>query len=93
MNWFKKLFNNKPTSASIAKERLQVIVAHQRTKQHEPEFLSKLQQEITQVLAKYIKIDKDQVQVDYQQQGDKAVLELNVMIPEQPTLVKEAKTA
>jgi cell division topological specificity factor len=91
MKWLKLFKTNKPSTATIAKERLQVIVAHQRSQQADPEFLNKLQQEITAVLAKYVKIDAEHVSVDYEQHGDRAVLELNITIPDQE--VKKAKTA
>lgn len=84
MNWLKKLFGTgQSQSANLAKERLQIIVAHQRKGIEKPDFLPKLQQEITDVLAKYVDIDRDQVIVDFDRRGDKSILELNITIPEQ----------
>ena len=81
MSWLKFL-RPKQNSANIAKERLQIIVAHQRSGMQKPDFLPKLQQEITEVIAKYVNIDKKHVKVDFDQQGDRSVLELNITIPE-----------
>lgn len=93
MSWL-KFFRPRQTSANIAKERLQVIVAHQRSGFQNPDFLPKLQEEITNVIAKYVNIDKEHVKVDLEQQGDRSVLELNITIPDAPQQpAKKATTA
>ncbi len=84
-NWFKKLFGGEPPkkSAQTARERLMVIVSHERGQHdHQPDFLPMLQKEITDVIAKYVKIDKNQVHVDFEQKGGRSVLELNITLPE-----------
>lgn len=70
---------NKKTSASIAKERLQIIVAHQRC--GNTDFLPLLEKELIAVISKYVKINKDQVKVELGKTGDTSVLELNVTLP------------
>ena len=84
MSWLSRLFSgSKPDqSASIAKERLQVIVAHQRSTTRNPEFFARLQQEIMNVIAKYVEVDLNQVKVALEQQGDRSILELNVSLPD-----------
>ncbi len=72
--------NSKHNTARIAKERLQIIVSHER-KRNSPDFLPMLQQELIEVIAKYVKIDKDQVKVELERSGDCSVLELNVTLP------------
>ncbi len=74
----------KKESASVAKERLQIIISHERAQQkrNTPDYLPKLQQELLEVISKYININKDQVLVQLERIGDHAVLELNVTIPE-----------
>ena len=67
-------------TAKLAKERLQIIVSHER-KQSSPDFLPLLQQELINVIAKYVKIDKDQVKVELERSGDCSILELNVTLP------------
>lgn len=80
------IFRNKRQtegSASIAKERLQIIVAHSRTKQNDDEdYMPKLQQELIEVISRYVKIDKDQVKVALERNDDCSVLELNITLPE-----------
>ena len=79
MDYFKK---EQKGSASIAKERLQILVAHDRVSSRGPDYLPKMQQELLAVIRKYIAIADDQVQVNLEQQGTASVLELNVMLPE-----------
>lgn len=66
------------TTASVAKERLQIIISHERTQRNTPDYLPKLQEEILAVIAKYIEIDRDKVRVNLERMGDSSVLELNV---------------
>lgn len=73
---------NNATSASVAKERLQVIVAHERSKRQQPDYLPQMQQEILAVIKKYIAIEQDQVSVQVENTDDCSVLELNITLPE-----------
>lgn len=80
INFFRP--RNKPSSAAIAKERLQIIVAHERGHNDEPDYLPELQKELVEVIRKYVNIDNDQVQVALDNQGNYSILELNVTLPE-----------
>ena len=80
------LFNilrKKPSTASVAKERLQIIISHERSQRDKPDYLPKLQEEILSVIAKYVPISRDQVNVNLQRMGDNAILELNVTMPDE----------
>lgn len=83
MSLFKYLRKRKPSSASVAKERLQIIISHERTKNNTQDCLPKLadlpqmQDEILNVIAKYIPIDREKVSVNLERLGDSAILELN----------------
>jgi cell division topological specificity factor len=88
MKWLKNLFaGDKNDSAQLAKDRLKVIVAHAKSTNSTPDFLPKLQQEIMQVIAKYVKVDNDKVSVSFEKSDDCSVLELNMTLPE---MVKKA---
>ena len=82
MSIFRYLRRRKST-ASVAKERLQIIISHERTQRHSPDYLPKLQEEMIAVIAKYIPINRDQVSVNIERMGDSSVLELNVTMPDQ----------
>ena len=71
-----------PSTASIAKERLQIIVQHQRGKQETIDFMPKLQQELIEVISRYVKIDPSQVKVALERNDERSVLELNVTLPD-----------
>ena len=70
-------------SAQVAKERVQIIISHERSQRNTPDYLPKLQEEILAVIAKYVNVNRDQVSVSLERIGDSAVLELNVTMPDE----------
>ena len=69
-------------SAAAAKERLKVIVAHERMQRNQPDYLPAMQQEILQVIRKYIPVEYDDVNIQVEQEGQVSILELNVTLPQ-----------
>lgn len=69
-------------SASIAKERLQILVAHDRARSSSPDYLPRLQQELLDVIRKYVAINDDEISVNLEEQGTTSVLELNITLPD-----------
>jgi cell division topological specificity factor len=69
-------------SASVAKERLQILVAHDRSERHRPSYLPKLQREILEVIRKYVEVDMSSVSVNYEQEDSREILELNIILPD-----------
>ncbi|ARU55277.1 MAG: cell division topological specificity factor MinE [Pseudomonadales bacterium] len=82
MSFFDYFKTKKKNTASIAKERLQIIVAHERTQRDQPDYLPQLQQEILNVIRKYVPIQDEDVQVQLDKNDSCSVLELNVTLPE-----------
>ncbi|AHF68747.1 MULTISPECIES: cell division topological specificity factor MinE [Pseudomonas] len=74
----------KESTASVAKERLQIIVAHERGQRSTPtpDYLPALQKELVEVIRKYVNIESDQVQVALENQGSCSILELNITLPD-----------
>ncbi|MCC7276569.1 MAG: cell division topological specificity factor MinE [Alphaproteobacteria bacterium] len=71
-----------PPAATVAKERLQILLAHERADRgSRAEFLPALQKEILDVVAKYLVIDPDKVMVKLDRGKDISVLEVNVELP------------
>lgn len=68
-------------SASVAKERLQVIVARERRSREGADYLPALQQEILEVIQRYTSVDDEAVKVQVERDGDCEVLEVNVTLP------------
>jgi len=80
---FLDLFRKSQKSASIAKDRLSIIVARERAvTRNAPDYLPQLQQELLQVIAKYEKIDLGQVTVNVDKSGGCEILELNIVLGE-----------
>lgn len=83
----------RPSSAHLAKERLQIIVAHERGgNDDEPDYLPAMRKDILQVISKYIAIDQEQVNVHFDDSNDCSILELNIALPESPTRIASTPT-
>lgn len=84
MKFFDYFVSQKKKSASVAKERLQIIVARERSPRGGPDYLPLLKEELLNVIRKYVSIDQDAVKIQLDREGDCEVLELNITLsPEQ----------
>jgi cell division topological specificity factor len=72
-------------TATVARERLQILVAHDRAARDRPSYLPALQAEILDVIRRYVEVDMSAVTVSYEQEGSQEVLELNIVLPEGAT--------
>jgi cell division topological specificity factor len=77
------LGENKKT-ASVAKERLQIILAHERSGRSasQPDYLPALQRELVAVISKYIKISAQDIKVHLERQDNLEVLEVKIELPD-----------
>ena len=83
-NQFSKIlhyFQRPKKSAKVAKERLQIIIAHERVTRDKPDYLTAMQQDLIDVIAKYVNINKEDVKIDLERQDGCSILELNVTLP------------
>jgi cell division topological specificity factor len=81
---FLDYFRRKPKSASLAKDRLSIIVAREHTGGRKaPDYLPQLQQELLAVLQRYEVIDLANVTVNVERTNDGEVLELNIVLPDE----------
>jgi cell division topological specificity factor len=76
------LFRRQPSSASVAKERLRIIVAQERGTRGGPDYLPLLRRELLQVIHKYVNVDPESVQINFGKEEGHEVLELSVALPE-----------
>lgn len=77
------LLGEKKKSAAVAKERLQIILAHERTGKTPPaDYLPALQRELVAVISKYVKIGDDDIRVSLERQDNFEVLEVKIEIPQ-----------
>jgi cell division topological specificity factor len=77
---------NKNT-ANVAKERLRIIIAQERTHRGAPDYLPLLQRELLEVIRKYVNVDVDAVKVDFVKDGEHDVLDISVALPEKNAMV------
>jgi cell division topological specificity factor len=84
LNYF--LSPRKPNTAAVAKERLQIIVAHERAYRNAPHYLPLLQKELLDVIAKYVQVEQEHVKINVEREGNCEVLELNITLPETPAV-------
>src|SRR3954452_7783063 len=78
MNLFKNLFSPQRNSASVAKERLKIVLAHERAGRDAPDFLPKLQKELIDVVCRYVEIRDDMIRVNLGKAGETSTLEINI---------------
>ena len=81
MGMFDFLLAKKQT-ASVAKDRLRIIVAHERATRGGPDYRPMLQRELLEVIRKYVSVDAEAVKVDLMGDGDNKVLDISVALPE-----------
>lgn len=89
-------FRSAPRPSAVqAKERLQIVMAHERAGRSGPDYLPMLQQELLAVIAKYVNIDENKVEVKLDRGGDCSTLEVNIELParEQAKAAAAAKPA
>jgi cell division topological specificity factor len=77
--------SEKKSTARVAKERLQILVAHERSERNKPSYLPQLQRDILAVIRKYVAVDQDAISVNLERDDTQEILELNIVLPDQPT--------
>ena len=71
-------------TAALAKERLQIIVAHERgNRRHNPDYLPALKKELLSVVRKYVAVEQDHIKVHLDREGECEILELNIILPDE----------
>ena len=83
MDWL-KLFRAQPkNTASLAKDRLKVVVAHQREgRTGGPAYLGALREEILAVVRKYVEVPDSAINIQLQREDGLEVLEMNIALPD-----------
>lgn len=78
------LLGEKAKTANVAKERLQIILAHERSGRGSamPDYLPALQRELLAVISKYVKINPEDLKVHLERQDNLEVLEVKIELPE-----------
>ena len=84
MGFLSFFLGEKKQTASVAKERLQLILAHERSGRNAPaaDYLPQLQRELVAVISKYVQINPDDVIVSMERQDNLEVLAVKIELPE-----------
>ena len=80
MGFFRSLLKPQRSSAQVAKERLKIVLAHERASSRAPDFLPILQKELLAVVGRYVEISDDGIRVTLGGSGDTSMLEINIEI-------------
>jgi len=78
------LLGEKKKTASVSKERLQIILAHERSGRNpaQPDYLPALQRDLMAVISKYVKVDLQDIKVNLERQDNLEVLEVKIELPD-----------
>ena len=84
MSFLSFFLGEKKKTASVAKERLQIILAHERSGRSgsRADYLPQLQRELVAVISKYVKISADDIKVSLERQDNFEVLEVKIELPD-----------
>ena len=84
MSFLSFLLGEKKKTASVAKERLQLILAHERSGRNasEPDYMADLQRDLIAVISKYIKINPSDIKVQLERPDNLEVLEVKIELPD-----------
>lgn len=74
-----------PPPAEQAKERLKIVLAHERSYAAAPDYLPRMQNEILQVIAKYVAIDQENLTLNIENSDNVSRLEVNIDLPKSAT--------
>ncbi len=76
------------TTAPVARERLQILLAHERGSGSQSQLVAVLQEEILAVIAKHMQIDRDKVSIKLDKGDDVNTLEIDIEMPAQVKLAR-----
>lgn len=75
-------FLAKKSTAPVARERLQILLAHERAVGGDSDLAAVLREEILKVIARHMPLDRDKVQVKLDRDGTVSMLEIDIELPE-----------
>ncbi|WP_119157006.1 cell division topological specificity factor MinE [Caldimonas tepidiphila] len=85
MSLLKTLFGSRPSTASVAKDRLQLIIARERSDHAAIDWLPRLQKDLLEVIARYVPVEPDAVKVEMERSDNLELLEINIALPDPGT--------
>ena len=77
----RRLFGSRTASAPVARERLQILLAHERGLRGQPDLLALLRSEILAVVSRHVVLDPDKVIVRMERGKTVSTLEVDIEVP------------
>jgi cell division topological specificity factor len=74
-------FFGRRSSAPVARERLQILLAHERTLAGKVDLVAVLQEQILTVIARHVAVERDKVRVKLDRGAAISTLEVDIEIP------------
>ncbi len=75
------LFRRRTNSAPVARERLQLLLSHERVAGSQSQLVAVLQEEILAVIARHMQVDRDKVKVTLDSKSDVSTLAIDIEMP------------
>lgn len=75
------IFKRRGGSAPVARERLQVLLAYERSNRNQPDLVAVLREEIMAVITRHVKVDQDDVRVSMDRGKTTSTLEIDIQFP------------
>ena len=75
------LINSRTASAPVARERLQILLSHERGLRGQPDLLELLRAEILAVVSRHVAIDPEKVVVRMDRGKHVSTLEVDIEVP------------
>jgi cell division topological specificity factor len=76
-----RLFGSRAASAPVARERLQILLAHERGLRGQPDLLELLRAEILAVVSRHVAVDPEKVHVGMDRGNLVSTLEIDIELP------------
>lgn len=84
------LFGRRGATAPVARERLQILLAHERKSAQDSNLIALLHKEVLVAISKHIAVDPEKVMVKMHRKDDMSLLEIDIEIEPDATLEREA---
>lgn len=76
------ILRRQPRTASLAKERLQVIIAREGSRASNPELLQQIKQAVMEAVSRFVKVNPEDIAIELDSDRDMEVLSVSVTLPE-----------
>ena len=83
------ILRRQPKSASLAKERLQVIIAREGSRDGNPELILQIKQAVIEAVSRFVKVSPEDINIDLESDRDMEVLSVSVTLQERPPKVQK----